>query len=350
MKLSIVDQSPVPSGSTAAVALRNTIELAKLADRLGYERYWLAEHHATAGFAGSAPEILIARVAAETTHIRVGSGGVMLPHYSPLKVVEVFRTLHALYPGRIDLGLGRAPGGTHLETFALRRERSREMQLDDFPEQLGELLAFLNGAFPAGHPFARIEVSPALEGAPDVWLLGSSMWSSSVAAQAGLPYAFAHFIDPKPTRAAIENYRYNFENLHRAAEPRAVVAVGAICADTEEEARRHSLSLKLFRRLLLLGAKLGPIASPEEAEARLADLPNVPSGERSEWPRVFIGSPEQVHEGISNLATALGVDEVMVVTVMHDHAARLRSHELLAESFALEPRAGTALTPHARTL
>jgi luciferase family oxidoreductase group 1 len=339
VKLSIVDQSPVPSGSTTTDALRNTIELARLADRLGYERYWLAEHHATAGFAGSAPEVLIARVAAETSGIRVGSGGVMLPHYSPLKVVEVFRTLHALYPGRIDLGLGRAPGGTHLETFALRRERSREIQLDDFPEQLAELLAFMNEAFPAGHPFARIEVSPALAGGPDVWLLGSSMWSSSVAAQVGLPYAFAHFIDPKPTRAAVENYRYNFENLRRDAEPRAVVAVGAICADTEEEARRLSLSLKLFRRLLLLGRRIGPIPSPEEASAQLAELPDVGGGARSEWPRVFVGAPEQLRDRISGMATALGVDEVMVVTVVHDHAARLRSHELLAQAFELKARA-----------
>ncbi len=175
VKLSVIDQSPVPAGFTPADALRNSIELARLADRLGYERYWIAEHHAIEALASPAPEVLVARVAAETSGIRVGSGGVMLPHYSPLKVAEIFRMLHALYPGRIDLGLGRAPGGTPLDSYALQRDRSQQRSVDDFPQQLVELLAFLHRDFPAKHPFSRIRVSPDMPGAPAVWLLGSSL-------------------------------------------------------------------------------------------------------------------------------------------------------------------------------
>ncbi|MGH9680142.1 MAG: MsnO8 family LLM class oxidoreductase, partial [Candidatus Acidiferrales bacterium] len=174
MKLSVLDQSPVPAGSTPADALRNTIDLARMADRLGYTRYWIAEHHAIETLACPAPEILIARVAAETTGIRVGSGGILLPHYSPLKVAEVFRMLHALYPGRIDLGIGRAPGTGGLEAFALQRLRKERLQANDFPEQLTELLAFLHHEFPDEHPFRRIMVCPEMPGCPDVWLLGSS--------------------------------------------------------------------------------------------------------------------------------------------------------------------------------
>jgi len=178
MRLSVIDQSPVSSGSTPADALHNTIDLAQHTDALGYTRYWIAEHHATPGFASPAPEVLIARVAAETSAIRVGSGGVLLPHYSPLKVAEVFRVLHALYPGRIDLGIGRAPGSAPLEAYALRRDRGRGEWVDDFPEQLTELLAFLRREFPPAHPFARILVTPDMPGTPDVWLLGSSPWSA----------------------------------------------------------------------------------------------------------------------------------------------------------------------------
>src|SRR5580704_5630969 len=188
IKLSVLDQSPVSEGFTPADALQNTIELARLADKLGYERYWIAEHHAIVTLASPAPEILIARVAAETSGIRIGSGGILLPHYSPLKVAEVFRMLHALYPGRIDLGIGRAPGSGGLEAFALQRDRSHRQQAVDFPDQLTELLAFLHHDFLAEHPFSQIKVSPEMPGGPEVWLLGSSAWSAVLAAQFGLPY------------------------------------------------------------------------------------------------------------------------------------------------------------------
>lgn len=336
MRLSIIDQSPVSSGSTPADALRNTIDLAKRADALGYERYWIAEHHATPGFASPAPEVLIARVAAETSGIRVGSGGVLLPHYSPLKVAEAFRVLHALYPGRIDLGIGRAPGSAPLEAYALRRDRSRQEWVDDFPDQLLELLAFLHREFPRAHPFGRILVTPDMPGGPDVWLLGSSMWSARAAAEIGLPYAFAHFINPEPTREALEYYRTHVDEKIR----RTILALGVICAETEAEAMRQSSAIRLRRYLRAQGVEPGTIPTPEEALAQLGPGPDPMPPERSEWPRYIVGSPEQARDRLTGIADALSVDELMILTIVHDHRARVRSYELLAEAFGLNPRDG----------
>ena len=268
LKLSVVDQSPVSAGFTPADALRNTIELARLADRLGYERYWIAEHHGMETLASPSPEILISRLGAETSGIRVGSGGVMLPHYSPMKVAETFRMLHALYPNRIDLGVGRAPGGSPLETLALMRDRSRRQLADDFPQQLTELLAFLNKSFPENHPFSRIKLSPDMPGGPEVWLLGSSLWSASAAAQIGLPYASAHFIDQRSTRPALEYYRSHFTPSDYLSGPRALIALGAICADTAAEAQRLSASSRLLIRRIRQG-DTRPVPTPEEALKRV---------------------------------------------------------------------------------
>lgn len=340
IRLSVIDQSPVSAGSTPADALRNTIELARLADSLGYHRYWIAEHHGMEALASPAPEILIARLGAETRRIRVGSGGVMLPHYSPLKVAEQFRMLHALYPDRVDLGIGRAPGGSPLETLALRRERLDTPMPDDFPDQLVELLYFLHGGFPEQHPFSRIKVSPHMLGAPQVWLLGSSLWSASAAAALGLPYAFAHFISPEPTRAAIERYKTSFQPSRYLQEPQAIVAPGVICADTDEEAQRLAASVRLLGRRLRRG-DLRPVPTVEEALRELGE-PREKSGRRerfgepeSEWPRYLIGSPATLCERLSEMAASLGVDELMIVTIVHDHRARLRSYELLAKAFGL---------------
>ncbi len=340
VKLSIIDQSPVPAGFTTADALRNTIELAQLADRLGYERYWIAEHHATGAFASPAPEIMIARVAAETSHIRVGSGGVMLPHYSPMKVAETFRVLHALYPNRIDLGIGRAPGGSPLDSFALRRDRTAAPQppADDFPRQLVELIAFLHAGFRPDHPFSRIELSPAMPGSPDVWLLGSSLWSAAAAAQLGLPYAFAHFIDPTHTRTGIEHYRSHFIASNELSAPIAILGIGAICADTDAEAQRMASSVRAFVRHARTGVR-GPIPTPEDALAELGPAPDdVALRETGEWPRAIIGTPTHVRDTLIDIASILHVDEIMIVTVVHDHQARMRSHELLADAFGLIPR------------
>ncbi len=334
VRLSIIDQSPVPDGFTPADALRNTIELARLADRLGYERYWIAEHHSTRAFASPAPEILISRVAAETAHIRVGSGGVMLPHYSPLKVAETFRMLHALYPDRIDLGIGRAPGGTPLDTFALRRDRKGAFP-DDFPQQLTELMAFLNDDFPEDHPFRRILVSPALPGAPEIWLLGSSLWSAAAAAQLDLPYAFASFIDSSHTRKAIEYYHSHLKNP--AVAERTILAVGAICAETSEEAHRLFASVRLWVRRIRTGGG-GAIPRPDEAVQELGTTTDRPLDEDADLPRIFVGDPEQLHIRLTTLADELRVKEIMVVTIVHDHQARMRSYELLAKAFELKPR------------
>jgi luciferase family oxidoreductase group 1 len=339
MKLSVIDQSPVPAGFTPADALQNSIELARLADRLGYERYWIAEHHAIEALASPAPEILISRIAAETRGIRVGSGGVMLPHYSPMKVAEVFRMLHALYPERIDLGIGRAPGGTPLDSYALRRSRDEYPPPDDFPQQLAELIAFLNRGFAATHPFSRIRLSPEMPGGPNVWLLGSSMWSASAAAQFGLPYAFAHFIDQRPTRSAIQHYRANFVARRALNAPQAILALGAICADTEAEAERLLASARLFRRRVRQG-DVRPIPTVEEALAELGeDAGSRPASHDGEWPRYFSGTPERVRDQMIDMASQLHVDELMIVTVVHDHQARMRSYELLAEAFELARRA-----------
>ena len=207
LRLSVLDQSPVAEGSTAGEALEHSVELARHVEAHGYTRFWMSEHHAMQTLACSAPEIVLARIGAATRTIRIGSGGIMLPHYSPLKVAEVFRTLHAMYPGRVDLGVGRAPGGGPVESQALRRDRTSESMhgaADDFPEQMAELLIWLGQAqgegFPPRHPFRKIEISPMMPGGPTVWLLGSSMWGTAAAAQWGLPYAFAHFFSPVATR------------------------------------------------------------------------------------------------------------------------------------------------------
>jgi luciferase family oxidoreductase group 1 len=336
VKLSVIDQSPVSAGSTPADALNNTIELARLADRLGYQRYWIAEHHAIPALASPAPEILIDRVAAETSAIRVGSGAVLLPHYSPLKVAETFRVLHALYPGRIDLGIGRAPGGTPLDSYALQRDRNSQPG-DDFPKLLVELLAWLHGGFPPDHPFHRIVVTPAMPGAPDVWLLGSSLWSASAAAQLGLPYAFAHFIDPIPTRPALEHYRSHFIPA-AGSQPQIILALTVICAETDNEAERLASSARLFRRRVRQGDARGAIPTPEEALAELGPRVSEPANEAGEWPRYVTGGPERVRSQLIDMASQLAVDELMVVTIVHDHRARLRSYELLAEAFNLPPR------------
>ena len=340
MKLSVVDQSPVSSGMTPAEALRNTIDLARHCDRLGYERYWIAEHHGMEVIATSVPEVMIGLVAEATKVIRVGSGAVLLPHYSPLKVAETFRLLHALFPGRIDLGVGRAPGGEALEAFALRRTRDQaQFDVDDFPNQLVELLAFLRHDFPDDHPFGRIHVTPDMPGEPEVWLLGSSAWSAMAGGRISLPYCFAHFINPGGTRLCIERYRTQYEPTPRAPRPQAMAAVGVICAETDEEAERIGTVYRAMGRRIRLGIR-APLPTPEEAIAELAEGPAPGGFGEGEWPQVFIGGPAKLRAELQAMADALGIDEIMAVTITHDHKDRVRSYELLAETFGLAPREG----------
>ena len=327
LELSVLDQSPVAEGSTPAEALHRSISLAKHVDRLGYRRFWMSEHHAMGLLACTAPEVMLARIGAETERIRIGSGGIMLPHYAALKVAEQFRMLHSLYGDRVDLGVGRAPGGGPVESLALRRER-RVQPVDDFADQLSELLAFLDQGFPAQHPFARVQVQPEMPGGPDVWLLGSSMWSSQAAAEFGLPYAFAHFFSPVHTHRAITEYRAGFQASVHRSEPEAMAAVGVICAETQEEADYLHASVRLLQQRIRTGDRR-PVASPEEAMQELRAFGDV-GVEEGEWPRYFVGTPERVREQLERMASALHINELVVNTITWDHEARLRSYRLLA--------------------
>jgi luciferase family oxidoreductase group 1 len=379
-RLSVLDQSPVPAGFTPSYALNNSLSLAQHADALGYHRLWYSEHHAMALLACSAPEILIARAAAATSRIRVGSGGIMLPHYSAYKVAEVFRTLHAMFPGRIDLGIGRAPGGGQLESHALRRNRAAPPP-DDFPQQLAELRAFLDPARFAAfadargpHPYSNVLVSPDAPGAPDIWLLGSSIWSAVTAAQEGLPYAFAHFFSPIQTRQAITYYQQNFipqspistsqdfssrpEARSAAAErpaspepatiqyrttPEATLCIGVICAETDAEAQHLHASVRLLQRRIRTNDRR-PVATPEEALLELNERPTPPNPnlpffagsldapEEGEYPRYLVGTPDRVAAQLRALAADLNLNELIINTIAHSHEARLRSYTLLAEA------------------
>jgi luciferase family oxidoreductase group 1 len=326
-RLSVLDQSPIPEGLGGADALRNSVDLARLADGLGYHRYWVAEHHGTPGLASASPEALIGPIAAATTRIRVGSGGVMLPHYSPLKVAETFSALSGLFPGRIDLGFGRAPGTDPMTTFALQRDR-RDASPDDFPEQMAELLGYLNGDLPADFPFARLAATlPGLPERPEPWLLGSSPQSGIWAAELSLPYAFADFINAGGASIAAQ-YRADTER------PVLAVAVWAICADTEDEAQRLASSSRMMMRMLAQGRLIA--VPPVERALRFLASPagSAPVG-REQRRRAIIGDPEQVHADLESVADEYGADEVMVVSIMHDHGARRRSYELIASAFGL---------------
>jgi luciferase family oxidoreductase group 1 len=341
VNVSVLDQSPISAGMSGAQALHNSIDLARRAEALGYARYWVAEHHGSPMLAGTSPEVLIAALGAATSRIRVGSGGVMLPHYSPLKVAENFSMLSGLYPGRVDLALGRAPGTDPRTTLALQRDRSRGMR-DDFPEQLAELLAYVRGELPPGHPFARLpSVLPGRPERPAPWLLGSSAQSGIWAAELGLPYAFADFISPTGAEIA-RRYRAEFEPSDFAAEPYVVVCLWVVCAETEAEAERIAASGRMTLSLLLRG-ELIAVPPVEQALAFLeaertrdaaspyAGLPQAHTPGR----RRIVGTPETVVRGVREVAEQYQADEVMLVTITYEHAARVRSYELLAEAFGL---------------
>jgi len=331
VRLSVLDQSPISEGSTGADALRNTVDLARLADELGYARYWVAEHHGTPMLASASPEVLIAEIAAATSEIVVGSGGVMLPHYSPLKVAETFSILSGLHPGRIDLGIGRAPGTDPQTTVALQRDRRLLGPPDDFPEQLAELLAYLEDDFPTGHPFARLAHLPGSPGRPEVWILGSSSDSALWAADLGLRYAFADFINPAGPAIA-QLYRERFRPAQRGEAPEVVVAVSTICAETDGEAEIVAASSRMAFTLLRRGQliKVPPIETALAFLARNGNPPGPPTGRR-----YVVGSPAHVRAGLEDVAQEYGADEVMAVTITYDHQARRRSYELLSEAFGL---------------
>jgi luciferase family oxidoreductase group 1 len=330
-RLSVLDQSPIPEGLTGADALKNTIDLARLTDRLGYTRYWIAEHHGIPMLASAAPEILIAEVAAATEHIRVGSGGVMLPHYSPLKVAETFSIISGLHGKRIDLGIGRAPGSDRETMFALQRDR-RQMSPDDFPEQLAELLAYFEKDFPPEHPWARLSALPGGDDAPDIWLLGSSPQSAIWAGELGLPYSIADFISPDGEQNA-RLYRARFEPSVRRARPELSICVSAICADTDDEAERLASSQRMAITLL----RRGQLIAVPTVERALEFFEQAGKVDGAAGRRVVVGSPETVRAGLEAVAAEYGASEVLVVTIVHDHAARRHSYELIATAFGLTP-------------
>jgi luciferase family oxidoreductase group 1 len=333
LTLSVLDQSPVRQGVTPRDALLETIELARHVEALGYRRYWLAEHHATPALAGSAPEIMIARIAAETSHIRVGSGGVMLSHYSSLKVAEQFRMLETLYPGRIDLGIGRAPGSDQLTAAALAHGPGA-LGIEHFPNQIADLIGYFEHTIPADHPFSRIQLMPDGETLPEIWILGSSDQSAIFAAYFGRAYSFAHFITDGCGPEIMAAYKAQFRPSPKLSTPQASIGVFVICAETEERARYLAASRDLSRLRQRQGI-LMPFPPPEDAlaypytdiEKRMVEYHRR---------RQIVGAPDQVKAGLEGLAARYGVDEIVALTITHDYAARKRSYALLAEAFGLE--------------
>ncbi|MDP9140065.1 MAG: LLM class flavin-dependent oxidoreductase [Pseudomonadota bacterium] len=327
LPLSVLDLAPVPEGTSAAVAVRRTVDLARLAERLGYVRYWFAEHHSMPSVASSAPEILIGHVASATTQIRIGAGGIMLPNHTPLKVAETFRTLAALHPGRIDLGLGRAPGSDQSASRALRASDGH-----DFTAQLAELQAFCGDReFPPGHPFRQVLAVPHDAPMPPIWLLGSSGASAQWAGTLGMGYSFASHFSPEPAGPAFNAYRQSFKPSAQFQRPSAVLGVAVVCAETAEEADHLATTMDLAWLRIRRGEFL-PLPSPETASNY-----NYSAFEREavrEYrSRTVIGTPAQVRDAIEQLAGNCGADEVMVVTNLYGHAERLRSYELLAQAF-----------------
>ena len=313
-RLSVLDQSPIPEGLTAGDALRNSVDLACLADRLGYHRYWLAEHHGTPGLACASPEVVIGPIAAATSSLRVGSGGIMLPHYSPLKVAETFSMLSGLYPGRIDLGIGRAAGTSPKVAYALQRDR-RQLPPDDFREQLDELLGYFQ-------PGTRLE-------SPEISLLGSSPQSGIWAAELGLPYVFADFINADGAPIAA-HYKQHFHPSARLQTPRVGVCVWAICADSDAEGQRLSSSFRMMMTLLYRN-QLIAVPEVERAQTFLVEEgigPRMPAGRR-----LIAGGPNTVRAAVEEVAAEYGAEEVLLVNIMYDHAARRRSYELIANAF-----------------
>ena len=334
MRLSVLDQSPIRAGGTAADAVAETLELAQACDRWGYHRYWLAEHHASRGLAGSTPEVLIAHVAAHTSRIRVGSGGVMLSHYSALKVAENFRMLETLHPGRIDLGIGRAPGSDQRTARALAHGPGA-LGIEHFPSQVSDLLGFLRGELPQDHPFRGIRAMPDGPTMPEIWVLGSSGDGAAIAAHFGAAFSFAHFITDEGGAAVTRDYAACFRPGVLEA-PRAAVAVFALAADTEAEALQLAKSRHLWIVRLYTG-RPGAFPSVEEAERYPYTEQEMAIVEHARR-RTIAGTPEQVHERLVALAGEYGAEELMVVTITHDFKARLRSYQLLAEAFGLGDR------------
>ena len=334
--LSVLDVAPVSEGFTPRDALRNSLDLAPRVERLGFNRYWVAEHHNMPGIASSAPAVLLAQIASVTSTIRVGSGGVMLPNHSSLVVAEQFGMLEALHPGRVDLGIGRAPGTDQLTAHALRRAHTGA---DDFPEQLVELLGYFEGRWPADHPYRAITATPGLGYRPEVWMLGSSDYGAQAAGLLGLPYSFAHHFGATNTMAAIRTYREAFRPGGAIEAPHLMLGVSVVCAETDEHAQWLAApgALSFVR---LRSARPGRFPTPEEAAA-YEYSPHEQSLLDARTSSQIIGGPETVLDGLLALLERTHADELIITTAVHAHADRARSYDLVAEAVGLQPVAAT---------
>ena len=331
MKLSVLDQSPIIAGHSAAQAIHETLKLARRADELGYHRYWLAEHHAIGALADPCPEILLARLGAETKRIRIGTGGVLLPYYSAFKTAEVFRMLEALYPGRIDLGIGRAPGGDQRTARAVGG--GRMPTAEDFPQQVWELVGYLDGTLPGDHPFKKVRVQPEGNTAPELWLLGSSDYSGLLAAQLGVRFSFAHFINAHGGDAVVRAYKERYQGSGREAEPHSAVCCFVICAESDAEAER--LARVVDSRRLDMAYNLDtPVPTQEQAEKRVFNAEER-AHIQSQRSRLVHGSADTCREKLLKIAEQFSADELMVLTITGDYATRLDSYERLAKAFKL---------------
>ncbi len=334
MRLSVLDQSTAAKGRDQDAAIRETLALAKHCDALGYHRYWVSEHHNSGNIVGTAPEVLMAAIAATTPRIRVGSAGVMLPHYSAFKVAEQFRVLEAIAPGRIDLGVGRAPGSDQLTARALN-PFPQDVH-DQFPQQVQELQHWVSGTpLPDDHPFRRVIAHPTGPSSPQMWILGSSDYGAQLAAYFGLPYAFAYFFSYGfDVDHALELYRKNYRPSERYPKPQTTICVWALAADTEAEALYQFKS----RERSLIERESGirqPLMSPEEAAARTLS-PHEQAFSQKLLRQAVVGSAAQVKVRLDELAKRLDLDELVVVTWTYDAAPRMRSYELLAEVYGLK--------------
>ncbi|MGN8199795.1 LLM class flavin-dependent oxidoreductase [Salinisphaera sp. RV14] len=325
--LSVLDLVPVPSGTAASAAVRDSINLARVAEARGYKRYWISEHHSMPAIASSSPEVLLSRIGALTEHIRIGSGGIMLPNHAPMRVAEHFRTLEALYPGRVDLGLGRAPGSDMRANRALHAGSG-----EHFADMLDEMLSLAHDRYAANHPYAGVRIVPEDAPMPPIWILGSSGASAELAGAGGYGYSFASHFSPAPAEPALERYRYAFEPSSQFPTPHTILGVSVICAATDEQAEALAATVDLMWLRLRKGQFL-PLPSPEEARAySYSDIER--NAVKENRARHIIGSPETVARQLQDLGQRTGASELMIVSNIHDAGARLRSYELVAQAMS----------------
>lgn len=331
--LGILDHCQVGEGKTARETLQETTQLAQAVEQLGYSRFWISEHHGSKALAQSSPEVMLAHLALSTSRIRVGSGGIMLSHYSAYKVAENFRVLEALHPGRIDLGIGRAPGGMPLASRAL--QSGLLSGIDQYPNQVADLKGYLHDQLPPEHPFAKLTASPKLATAPEIWLLGSSDGSARIAAQMGMPFAYAQFFGVPGGEYAMQHYLDHFQPSDLYEQPKPLVCMMAICAEDEAEAHRLSASSALYFLQLEKGMELDTFPSVETALAfpytEYDDMRLVQGRQRR-----IVGTPEQVRNQIQAISERYQTKDILIASPIHNYAARIRSYELIAQAFHLQ--------------